>query len=41
MKKLNKNKIYAFIGKTILVILADLMWTGLIVYGIMTATTLN
>lgn len=41
MKKLDKNKIYAFIGKAILIILFHLMLTGMFIYGIMTATTLN
>lgn len=41
MKKLDKNKIYAFIGKTVLIILFHLMLMGMFIYGIMTATTLN
>lgn len=41
MKKLDKNKIYAFIGKAVLIILFHLMLMGMFIYGIMTATTLN
>lgn len=41
MKKLDKNKIYAFIGKAVLIILFHLMLMGMFIYGIMTATTLS
>lgn len=41
MKKLDKNKIYTFIGKAVLIILFHLMLMGMFIYGIMTATTLN
>lgn len=32
-RKLDKNKIYAFIGKTVVFLSANLMWTSLIVFG--------
>lgn len=33
MKRIDKNKIYAFIGKTVVFLSANLMWTGLIILG--------
>ncbi len=38
MKRINKNKVYAFIGKTVVFLSANLMWTGLIVFGFMQNT---
>lgn len=32
-RKLDKNKIYAFIGKTVVFLSANLMWTCLIILG--------
>ena len=37
-RKLDKNKIYTFIGKTVVFLSANLMWTGLIVFGFMQNT---
>ena len=32
-RKLDKNKIYTFIGKTVVFLSANLIWTGLIILG--------
>lgn len=40
-RKIDMNKVYAFIGKAVIVILVHALWIGLFIYGIMTATTLN
>ena len=37
-RKLDKNKIYTFIGKTVVFLSANLMWTGLIILGFMQNT---
>ena len=37
-RKLDKNKIYAFIGKTVVFLSANLMWTGLMILGFMQNT---
>lgn len=37
-RKLDKNKVYAFIGKAVVFLSANLMWTGLIVFGFMQNT---
>ena len=33
MKRIDKNKVYAFIGKTVVFLSANLMWTGLMILG--------
>ena len=33
MKRIDKNKVYTFIGKTVVFLGANLMWTGLIILG--------
>ena len=32
-RKLDKNKVYAFIGKAVVFLSANLMWTGLMILG--------
>lgn len=39
-RKIDMNKVYAFIGKAVIVILFHLMLLGFFLYGFMTATTL-
>mgnify|MGYP005808539065 CR=1 FL=1 len=38
MKRIDKNKVYAFIGKTVVFLGANLMWTGLMIFGFMQNT---
>lgn len=38
MKRIDKNKVYAFIGKAVVFLSANLMWTGLIILGFMQNT---
>ena len=38
MKRIDKNKIYAFIGKMVVFLSANLMWTGLMIFGFMQNT---
>lgn len=38
MKRIDKNKVYAFIGKTVVLLSANLMWTGLMILGFMRNT---
>ena len=37
-RKLDKNKIYVFIGKIVVFLSANLMWTGLMILGFMQNT---
>lgn len=37
-RKLDKNKIYNFIGRAVVFLSANLMWTGLIILGFMQNT---
>lgn len=37
-RKLDKNKVYAFIGKTVVFLGSNLMWTGLMIFGFMQNT---
>lgn len=37
-RKLNKNKVYTIVGKTVVFLSANLMWTGLIILGFMQNT---
>ena len=38
MKRIDKNKVYTFIGKTVVFLSANLMWTGLMILGFMNNT---
>lgn len=38
MKRIDKNKIYTIIGKIVVFLSANLMWTGLIILGFMQNT---
>ena len=40
-RKLNKKKIILFIGQAVLVVGFHILWTLMLLYGFMTATTLN
>lgn len=33
MKRIDKNKVYAFIGQAVVFLGVNLMWTGLIILG--------
>ena len=37
-RKLDKNKIYNFIGKTVVYASINLVWTGLMIFGFMQNT---
>ena len=38
MKRIDKNKVYTIIGKTVVFLSANLMWTGLMILGFMNNT---
>lgn len=37
-RKIDKNKVYNFIGRAVVFLGANLMWTGLMVFGFMQNT---
>lgn len=40
-RKIDPNKVYAFIGRAVVYTAVYATWIGMMMYGILTATTLN